>query len=287
MSHVFSFTTAGNYVHVSARSRDPKSNHIENPLMSSLAWAQFGPSLLTGFLASAVEFLEALTVILAVGSVRGWRDALLGMAGALIVLLMLVVTLGNGLTTVPLELIQIIVGALTLLFGLRWLRKATLRAAGRIPLRNGAAAFARQAARMHDRKAAAGWDRIAFATTFQITLLEGVEVVFIVIAIGAGGAGLLVPACVGATLALLLVLAVGLAMHRPLSRIPENGLKFAVGVLLSGFGCFWFGEGIGIDWPGADLILLPLVFGFLGAALLAVRLCRQLAPVTVIPGARS
>ncbi len=242
--------------------------------MSTLAWTHFGPSMLTGFLASAVEFVEALTVVLAVGSVRGWRDAILGAAGAVAVLLALIAVLGRTLTTIPIGNIQVVVGMLTLLFGMRWLHKAILRAAGVIPLRDENAAFARQTARMRGHGALTGWDRTAFSATFQVTLLEGIEVVFIVIAIGAGGAGLLLPASIGALVALLLVVALGIAIHRPLARIPENSLKFAVGVLLSGFGCFWFGEGIGIDWPGEDLAIIGLVGLFLMVALTAVWLCR-------------
>lgn len=254
--------------------------------MSSLAWTHFGPSMLTGFLASAVEFVEALTVILAVGSVRGWRDAILGALAAVAVLLALIALLGSALTAVPIEAIRIAVGVLTLLFGMRWLHKAILRAAGIIPLRDEDAAFARQTARMRGDGPLAGWDRAAFSATFQVTLLEGVEVVFIVIAIGAGGVGLLLPASVGALAALLLVAALGIALHRPLARVPENSLKFAVGVLLSGFGCFWFGEGIGIDWPGEDWAIPGLVGAFLILALVAIRLCRAARPSVVPSGAQ-
>ena len=241
-------------------------------------WAHSGPSILAAFLASLVEFVEALTVVLAIGSVRGWRDALLGTTAALGIMLILVVALGGALTRIPLDYIQLVVGALLLLFGLRWLRKAILRSAGIIPLHDEAAAFSKQVdvMRTHgvERR---GWDRIAFAGAFQITMLEGTEVVFIIIAIGAGGAGLLLPASLGAVAALLVVAALGLAVHRPLAKVPENLLKFVVGVLLSAFGSFWFGEGVGIVWPGADWSILALVAGFLAVALLAVSLCRTRA----------
>ena len=239
-----------------------------------------GPATLAAFLASAVEFVEALTVILAVGSVRGWRGALLGAAAAVAVLFLLVLTLGTTLTRVPVHMLQIAVGALLLLFGLRWLRKAILRAAGIIALHDEAAVFARKTQALRDHGAAEGWDRIAFGTAFQITMLEGIEVVFIVVAIGAGGAGLLVPASLGALAALLAVTAAGLMIHRPLSRVPENGLKFVVGVLLSAFGSFWFGEGTGVAWPGSDWSLLALVAWFLAVSLLAVALCRARAKRT-------
>ncbi len=246
--------------------------------MAATAWAHAGPTILAAFLASSVEFVEALTVVLAVGSVRGWRHTLLGAGAALGVLLLLVATLGPALTLIPLGLVQIVVGGLLLLFGLRWLRKAVLRYAGVIPLRDEAAAFGKQTEAMRRQgAAAAGWDRVAFGAAFQIVMLEGTEVVFIVIAVGAGGTGLLLPASLGALAALALVAAVGLAVHRPLSRVPENGLKFAVGVLLSAFGSFWAGEGMGVAWPAADWSILALVAGYLAAGSLAVALCRASA----------
>ncbi len=245
--------------------------------MTGIAWTHAAPSVLAAFLASTVEFVEALTVVLAVGSVRGWRDTLLGAAAALAVLLLLVAVLGTALTRIPLGLIQMVVGALLLLFGLRWLRKAILRSAGVIPLHDEAAAFAKRTEAMRGHGAARGWDRIAFGAAFQITMLEGTEVVFIVIALGAGGAGLLLPASLGALAALLVVMTLGVVLHRPLARVPENTLKLVVGVLLSAFGCFWLGEGIGVAWPGADRSILALIVGFLAAALLTVPLCRSRA----------
>jgi Ca2+/H+ antiporter, TMEM165/GDT1 family len=243
-----------------------------------ITWAHAGPSVLAAFLASLVEFVEALTIILAVGTVRGWRDALLGTAVALLTLLAIVATLGTALTRVPLDAIQLAVGTLLLLFGMRWLRKAILRAAGVIPLHDEQSAFAKETEAMRRAGRAAGrWDRVAFAATFQITMLEGTEVVFIVIAIGAGGAGLLVPACLGAAAALLFVGALGIALHRPIATVPENALKFAVGALLSAFGTFWAGEGMGLVWPGSDWSLLGLVAAFALAASGAVPLARNRA----------
>lgn len=252
--------------------------------MAAIAWTHAGPSILAAFLASTVEFVEALTVVLAVGSVRGWRDALLGTAAALGVLLLIVLTLGTALARIPLDAIRLVVGALLLLFGLRWLRKAILRSAGVIPLHDEAAAFAKQTKAMRGHGVARGWDRVAFAAAFQITMLEGIEVVFIVVAIGAGGAGLLLPASLGALGALLLVTLLGLVVHRPLSRVPENGLKFIVGVLLAAFGCFWFGEAIGVAWPGADWSIPALIAGFFAVAALAVPLCRARAGRRVATG---
>ena len=238
------------------------------------AWTHAAPSVVAAFLASLVEFVEAMTVILAVGSVRGWRAALGGAAAALAVLLALVAGLGAALTRVPLGLMQLVVGTLLLLFGLRWLRKAVLRSAGVIPMHDEAAVFTRQTAAMRQLDGGGGWDRVAFGAAFQITMLEGTEVVFIVVAIGAGGAGLLFPASLGALAALLVVALLGVVVHKPLAKIPENALKFTVGVLLSAFGSFWVGEGIGLAWPGSDWSILGLIAGFLFVAWLAVPLCR-------------
>lgn len=239
------------------------------------------PSLLTAFLASAVEFVEALTVVLAVGITRGWRGALVGSALALAVLAALVLLFGPGLARIPLADLQLVVGVLLLLFGLRWLRKAVLRAAGRIPLHDEAAAYAKTTAALRTAGGTfGGWDRVGVSTAFQIVMLEGIEVVFIVIAIGAAG-GLLVPASVGALAALAVVMLVGVALRHPLSRVPENTLKFTVGCLLSGFGTFWTGEAIGVEWPGADWSIVALVAGFAVVALALVAAKRR--PVLVEP----
>jgi uncharacterized membrane protein len=241
-------------------------------------WAHAWPSIGAAFLASLVEFVEALTVVLAVGTVRGWRGALLGSGAATGVLAALVLALGPALTRLPLGVVQLVVGSLLLLFGMRWLRKAILRAAGVIALHDEEAAYATETESL--RRAGTrgpGWDRVAIATAFKITMLEGLEVVFIVIAVGAGGAGLLIPASVGALAALILVVVLGVAVHKPLAAIPENTLKFLVGVLLSAFGTFWVGEGAGIDWPGQDWSILALVAGFLITASLTVVACRTRA----------
>jgi uncharacterized membrane protein len=233
------------------------------------------PTVFASFAASLVECIEALTVVLAVGAVRGWRGAIGGAALALLVLLALVAALGPALTRIPLRLVHLCVGTLLLLFGLRWLRKAILRAAGVIPLRDEAAAYARQTAALRQAGGgAAGWDGLAVSTAFKITMVEGLEVVFIVIAMGAGGAGLLVPASLGAAGALAAVVVLGVVLHRPISMMPENTLKFGVGVLLTAFGTFWVGEGLQIAWPGDDLSLVVLILGYLAAACAAVRLCR-------------
>ncbi len=216
------------------------------------------PTVLASFLASLVEFVEALTVVLAVGSVRGWKPALSGTLSALATLLVLVLLLGRSLALVPLFLLQTGIGLLLLLFGLRWLRKAILRASGAIALHDEDQTFANESASLLSRAPASGrWDRMAFATAYKIVMLEGLEVVFIVIALGSS-AGLIVPAAAGAATALGCVTLLGFALHRPLSRIPENTLKFAVGILLSAFGTFWVGEGVGVAWPAQDWSLLAL-----------------------------
>ena len=237
-------------------------------------WAHVGPSILASFLASLVECVEALTVVLAVGSVRGWRSALAGSALAVGVLLVLITGLGRALTRVPLHTLQLVVGILLLLFGLRWLRKAILRSAGQIALHDESAAFAKNAASMRKLGGVRGWDRVAFATAFQITMLEGTEVVFIVIGIGAGGVGLIFPASLGAAAALLLIIGLGFALHHPLANVPENKLKFVVGVMLSAFGTFWVGEGAKVIWPGGDWSILGLIVGYLVVAIVTVSLCR-------------
>ena len=240
-----------------------------------ISWTHGGSTFLASFLAAVVEAVEALTVILAVGSVRGWSGALSGTSTAITVLLALVALLGRALTRVPLQTLQVVVGALLLLFGLRWLRKAILRSAGQIPLHDEEAAFAKNVVSMQGHATVRGWDRVAFAAAFQIVMLEGTEVVFIVIGVSAGGLGLLLPASLGAIAALLLVSALGVALRRPLARIPENSLKFVVGILLSAFGTFWVGEGMGLGWPGEDWSILAVVAAYLVLALALIRLCRS------------
>ncbi len=242
------------------------------------SWAHLGTSIVASFLASLVECVEALTVVLAVGSVRGWRSALGGVAAAVAVLLVIILAAGRALTRVPLHSLQLAVGILLVLFGLRWLRKAILRSAGLIPLHNEEAAFSKNAAALQSsRSPLAGWDKVAFVTSFNITMLEGTEVVFIVIAIGAGGTGMLLPAGLGAVAALLVVIALGFLLHRPLASVPENTLKFVVGILLSAFGTFWVGEGMDLGWPRADWSIVGLVAAYWLLAIVAVPLCRRLS----------
>ena len=241
-------------------------------------WAHVGPTIAAAFLASLVEFVEALTVVLAVGAVRGWRGALGGAGAALLLLALLVALLGPAIVRIPQGIVQLGLGSLLLLFGMRWLRKAILRAAGVIPLHDEEDAYAKQTASLRALASLSeGWDGVALGTSFKITMIEGIEVVFIVIAMGGAGQGLLVPASLGAFAALVLVVMLGAALHKPVAMIPENMLKFMVGVLLSAFGTFWVGEGMGFAWPGDDLALAALVVGYLAAALVVASLCRAVA----------
>lgn len=241
-----------------------------------ISWATAAPALTAAFLASLVEAVEALTIVLAVGAVRGWRPALTGTGAGLALLALLVLALGPLLDRVPLHALQLVIGVLLLLFGLRWLRKAILRSAGVIALHDEAKAFAREEASLQaaERSNEAHLDWIAGITAFKAVVLEGLEVVFIVIAVGAGR-GLLVPAAAGALAACLVVLLVGVVVHRPLARVPENTLKFGVGVMLSAFGVFWTGEGLGVDWPGQDLAIPVFAAIFLVTGVAAVRLAAR------------
>jgi uncharacterized membrane protein len=248
-----------------------------------LAATRVGATVAAAFLASLVECVEALTVVLAVGSVRGWRSALAGAAAALALLTAIVVALGPALERIPLRAVQLVVGSMILLFGMRWLRKAVLRSAGVIPIHDEDEAFAKNAAAMRGGGRTRGrWDHLALAAAFNITMLEGTEVIFIVIALGAGGSGLLRPAAGGAVMALLTVIAAGIALHRPLARVPENAFKFIVGVLLTAFGTFWIAEGAGLEWPGPastnpDFAIPVLALAYLLLALWLVPACRSRA----------
>lgn len=221
------------------------------------------------FLASFVEVVEAFTIILAVGLTRGWRPALTGTALGLLLLAVLVIVFGPLLARIPIHIVQFVLGALLILFGMRWLRKAVLRWVGVIALRDEEKAFAKETAELEQLQSDQRADFVAGLAAFKAVVLEGVEVIFIVIAVGATQ-GMTLYASLGALAALVLVLGLGLAIHRPLSRVPENTLKLVVGLMLTSFGIFWTGEGLGAEWPGADLALLA-IFGLLGVACLLIR----------------
>jgi len=244
-----------------------------------MVWSTALPTVTAAFLASLVEVVEAFTIVLAVGLTRGWRPALIGSALALVLLIVIVLIFGPTLALVPIALLQFIVGVLLILFGLRWLRKAILRASGWIALHDEAAEFDKETREMKSLAADRRADYLAGLAAFKAVLLEGVEVVFIVIAVGTTH-GLTLWAGLGALAAVVLVLLVGMALHRPLVQVPENTLKFVVGLMLSSFGVFWTGEGLGADWPGADLALLWIFAVFLAFSLGAVRLLAK--PTTVI-----
>ena len=233
-----------------------------------LVWTHAGPSILAAFLASMVEFVEALTIVLAVGTVRGWRSALTGAGAGVAALVGLVLLFGPMLGVIPIRVLQLVIGMLLLLFGMRWLRKAILRSAGLIAFHDEDKAFAAESSALRTGPSgpAGRLDPLAVVTAFKAVLLEGLEVVFIVIAVGSAG-GLLWPASLGAALAGLLVVGLGVALRKPLARIPENALKLTVGVLLGTFGLFWVGEGLGFAWPGGDLAIPIMALVLLGVAL--------------------
>jgi uncharacterized membrane protein len=246
---------------------DHPNRIVEN---SGMNWAHAGTAVSAAFLASLVEFVEALTIVLAVGTIRGWRSALTGAVSGVGVLALLVALFGPALQRIPLHTLQLVIGTLLLLFGMRWLRKAILRAAGVIGLHDETAIYAKETATLQQVAPGAhtGPDWVAVVTSFKAVMLEGLEVIFIVIATGVGG--MLMPAALGAAAAGVLVIIVGFALRRPLARVPENMLKFAVGILLSAFGVFWVGEGLAFPWWGEDLALLALIAGFLLVSAVAV-----------------
>ncbi len=241
-------------------------------------WTIAGPAVTASFLASLVEVVEAFTIVLAVATVRGLRPALLGAAAGLLLLVAIVLLFGATLGRAPLYLLQLAIGVLLVLFGLRWLRKAILRAAGILKLHDEGRAFDAEVAELREEalREKSRLDWLAGAAACKAVVIEGVEVVFIVIAVGAGR-DLLVPASLGALGACAIVLLAGIAVHRPLTRVPENTLKFCVGIMLSAFGLFWTGEGLGVAWPGDDLAIPGFMALFAATALVLVRLVRPAA----------
>lgn len=231
---------------------------------------------LAAFLASAVEMVEALTIVLAVGVTRGWRSALIGVGTATVALAVIVAALGPALTLIPINALRLVVGTLLLIFGLQWLRKAILRASGYKALHNEDAIFIveREAARRAGNVERAGLDWYAFTLCFKGVFLEGLEVAFIVLTFGSTQ-GSIPLAATGAAIALVLVAVVGVAIHAPLSRVPENTMKFAVGVMLTTFGIFWGAEGAGVEWPGTDLALLAVLLFVIAISFALVALLRR------------
>jgi uncharacterized membrane protein len=231
---------------------------------------------LGAFLASAVEDVEALTIVLGVGTVRGWRSTLIGAGAAAVVLAAVIAALGPALSAIPIVTLRFVVGALLLAFGLQWLRKAILRASGYQDLRDEASLYekGRRNAEAAGQEQRAGLDWYSFTVAFKGVLLEGLEVVFIVITFGAAQ-GRLWLAIGGAAAATALVLLAGVLVRGPLSRVPENRIKFAVGLLLTSFGVFWAGEGAGVEWPGGDASLLAVVGFFVIVSFALVRFLKR------------
>ncbi|MCF6475421.1 hypothetical protein FAF44_44770 [Nonomuraea sp. MG754425] len=255
--------------------------------MDAAAWG-LGAAVL---LASIVEMVEALTIVMAMGMTRSWRSTLMGVGAALVALAAFTAAAGYALATwLPEAALQLAIGGLLLIFGLQWLRKAVLRSSGRKAMHDEDQIFAEEvaAARKAGEVRQGGLDWFSFMISFKGVFLEGVEVVFIVITFGLSAGNM--PVAIGAAvIGVLLVLVVGIAVRGPLSKVPENTLKYGVGLLLAGFGSYWAVEGLGIftdsrqslDWPGADLAILVLIAAWFGLSRLLVRTLRRPEPAPV------
>jgi uncharacterized membrane protein len=247
-----------------------------------LSWSTLGLAAST-LLASAVEFVEAFTIVLAMGLTRGWRSAIAGTASALVALCGVTAVAGYALVNwFPESALQLVVGSLLLVFGLQWLRKAILRSSGLKALHDEDESFRKksEAARFADGETRVGLDWFGFVVSFKGVFLEGMEVVFIVITFGLT-AHSMSTAIVGAAIGGLVVLVVGVVLHRPLARVPENTIKFVVGLLLSTFGTFWSVEGLGvfegsgatrIEWPGGDAMILGVLAAWIVLSWVAIRI---------------
>src|SRR4051812_13720576 len=238
---------------------------------------------LSAFLASGVEFVEALTIVLAAGLARGWRSSLAGLGAATLVLAVVVAALGPALTKIPLNGLRLVVGAILLIFGLQWLRKAIMRASGLKALHDEDAIYRREVeeAKVAGSVERAGMDWYGFTVSFKGVFLEGLEVAFIVLTFGSAQ-GSIPLAALGAAAALVIVGVAGIFVHAPLSRVPENTMKFAVGVMLTTFGVFWGGEGAGANWPGGEVAILGVLAFVLALSLGLVAVLRR--PEVVVPG---
>jgi uncharacterized membrane protein len=239
---------------------------------------------LSVFLACTVEAVEALTIVLAVGTTRSWSSAMSGVGAATLALAAIVAALGPALTALPIDVLRVAVGGLLLIFGLQWLRKAVLRAAGVKALHDELAIFREEAeAARAAGSRPPGFDGYAFAIAFKGVLLEGLEVAFIVLTFGANQHRVAL-ASAAAGVAVLMVIAVGFAARAPLARVPENTMKLAVGVMLSSFGTFWGAEGAGASWPGGDAALLAIVPSILLVALALAWVTRRAVAIDVADG---
>jgi uncharacterized membrane protein len=243
---------------------------------------------LSAFLASAVEMVEALTIVLASGLARGWRSSLIGVGAATGALAIVVAVLGPALTLIPIDALRLVVGGLLLTFGLQWLRKAILRASGYKALHDEDAIFAQELrdAETIPRDERAPIDWYGFTLSFKGVFLEGLEVAFIVLTFGSTQKNIPL-AALGAAIAIVLVAIVGVLARAPLARVPENTMKFTVGVMLTTFGIFWSTEGVGAHWPGNDAAL-PVVLAFVVALSFAsVVLLRRRLGRNDVAGARA
>jgi uncharacterized membrane protein len=239
---------------------------------------------LTAFLACGVEMVEALTIVLAAGVARGWRSALVGAGAASLALALIVGVAGPAITALPIDVLRVVVGGLLLIFGLQWLRKAVLRASGLKALHDEDAIYAEQLREAQSVAAGrrAGVDPYGFTLAFKGVFLEGLEVAFIVLGFASHPGGVAVGAAAAAA-ALVVVTIVGVVLHAPLSRVPENWMKLGVGLMLTTFGTFWAAEGAGAEWPGGDLALLPLLGVYIVLSYVLVRLARAGAAPEVQP----
>jgi uncharacterized membrane protein len=260
------------------------------PLGSGAAWALT----IAVFVATIVEMVEAVTIVVAMGMTRSWRSAIAGTVTALVGLVIFTAAAGYALVTwLPEAALQVAIGGLLLIFGFQWLRKAILRSAGRKGMHDEAEIFAKQSAtaRSAASKSFLGLDYFAFVVSLKGVFLEGVEVVFIVITFGLNARNMPV-AVVAATVAAVLVLIAAIAAHGPLTRVPENTLKYAVAILLSTFGTFWVIEGLGIfrsshqplEWPGGNLALIVVLAGWLALSRVLVWAFRE-RPATPVNNA--
>jgi uncharacterized membrane protein len=230
------------------------------------------PLILTVFIACVVESVEALTIVLAAGITREWRATFQGMAAALVTLAVITAAVGPAISDLPLTALRVGVGALLAIFGLQWLRKAVLRATGYKGLHDEASAYLREvaaaeAATPEAKRGVTDW--YAFTLAFKGVLLEGLEVVFIVITFGVNQKNI-GAAVIGAAAAIVLVTIVGIMVRAPLTKVPENWMKLVVGVMLTSFGTFWGAEGAGVRWPGNDaalLVVIPVVAAFAAASI--------------------
>jgi Ca2+/H+ antiporter, TMEM165/GDT1 family len=226
-------------------------------------------------LASGVEFVEALTIVLAVGFTKSWRDAFEGTAGAALALALMVAVIGLGLLRlVPIDILRTVIGTLLLVFGLKWLRKAILRYSGLKALHDEDETFRQETERVRGGATATGRDWFAVSTAFNGVLLEGLEVVFIVIGLGAAGKAM-GAATAGALAAAVIVVAAGIALHRPLKNVPENAMKFVVGIMLTSFGTLWTGEGLGVQWWHDDFFIPVLIVGYVAASVVLIYMLKS------------